>query len=608
MGKVDRVKCRTRKGKRRFYGNQYLKRNDGLCASTTTSTVNKENITPAVPQTTIETEKAPAASLPCTPTKTISQSKVQNIMTNTPKQTDKNITGYRLIDVEILSEAFGELYCPQCKVHHLILHEKLNQKKGLASLLYLNCNSCGYERQFMTSKQCGKFFDINTRIIYAMRSIGQGHCSVEKFTSLMNLPKPMTVKSYQKTVSTLLNATNEVAEETMKDAANELRGDSTEPAVDVGISADGSWQRRGYSSLNGTFTAISIKTGKIIDCEIMSRYCKNCNRHKNLKKTNPVRYRQWFKQHEKNCTINHVGSAGAMEVTGATRIFERSIKTRGLRYTEYLGDGDSKGFDTVALNNPNANLKKLECVGHVQKRVGTRLRNLKKVVKNLGGRGKLTNKMIDKLQNYYGIAVRANAGNLAEMKKGIHASLFHVASSKKNEWHDHCPKGESSWCRFQSDKATGLNTYKSGPGLPQDIIVKHIKPIFQDLSNDDLLRKCLHGKTQNQNEAFNALIWERLPKTKYVSLTNLKLGTYDAIAHFNIGRKSSCLIMEKLGMIPGRYTTKGCEKLNQKRLYHSVYKSSEKARKQRKIIRGLKKSAMDKHEETEGTVYEAGAF
>ena len=34
----------------------------------------------------------------------------------------------------------------------------------------------------------------------------------------------------------------------------------------------------------------------------------------------------------------------------------------------------------------------------------------------------------------------------------------------------------------------------------------------------------------------------------------------------------------------------------------------DKARKRRKIIRGLQKSAMDKLEEEEGTMYEAGAF
>ena len=59
---------------------------------------------------------------------------------------------------------------------------------------------------------------------------------------------------------------------------------------------------------------------------------------------------------------------------------------------------------------------KKECVGHVQKRVGTALRNLKKENKGLGGKWKVTDALIDRLQNYYGIAIRSNVGNLEAMK------------------------------------------------------------------------------------------------------------------------------------------------------------------------------------------------
>jgi len=61
------------------------------------------------------------------------------------------------------------------------------------------------------------------------------------------------------------------------------------------------------------------------------------------------------------------------------------------------------------------NIVKKECVGHVQKRVGTALRKLKKQKKGLAGRGKLTDAMIDRLQNYYGIAIRSNVGDLAKV-------------------------------------------------------------------------------------------------------------------------------------------------------------------------------------------------
>ena len=55
-------------------------------------------------------------------------------------------------------------------------------------------------------------------------------------------------------------------------------------------------------------------------------------------------------------------------------------------------------------------VKKFGCIGHVQKRMGKRLRTIRKTIKGLGGSGRLTDVMIDKIQNYYGIAIRGNTG------------------------------------------------------------------------------------------------------------------------------------------------------------------------------------------------------
>ena len=97
------------------------------------------------------------------------------------------------------------------------------------------------------------------------------------------------------------------------------------------------------------------------------------------------------------------------------------------------------------------------------------------------------------------------------------------------------------------------------------------------MSHEDLLSKCLHGLTRNQNESFNAMIWDKLPKPRCVSFTPLQFGVYESVANFNKGRKASVLIFEKLGIIPGKYTLTGCQKLNQKRLSTSTQlKSVEK--------------------------------
>ena len=187
---------------------------------------------------------------PSTSQKTASQSKLENILTDTPKQSDSHITGYRIIDMEILSELINQLRCPKCCADSLKFHEKLVRKKGMASLLFLACDSegCDYEKEFYTSKKSDNrnFFDVNMRTVYAMRSIGEVFASIERFSTMMNLPKPMTSKTYTNLVSSLLDAKREVAEDTMMDAANDLRKGSSEEVVDVGISADGSWQQQGY--------------------------------------------------------------------------------------------------------------------------------------------------------------------------------------------------------------------------------------------------------------------------------------------------------------------------------------------------------------------------
>ena len=66
-----------------------------------------------------------------------------------------------------------------------------------------------------------------------------------------------------------------------------------------------------------------------------------------------------------------------MEAAGLVDCFKSSIQNRGLRYTNFIGDGDSKSYLEIVANDPysGVTVQKLEFVGHFQKRVGARLRN-----------------------------------------------------------------------------------------------------------------------------------------------------------------------------------------------------------------------------------------
>ena len=82
-----------------------------------------------------------------------------------------------------------------------------------------------------------------------MRTLGIGYSGIQKYTTLMNMPKPKTSKNYDKLVLKIANITEEVAQETMADAVAELRQNcqNEDEILDIGVSCDGTWQRRGFS-------------------------------------------------------------------------------------------------------------------------------------------------------------------------------------------------------------------------------------------------------------------------------------------------------------------------------------------------------------------------
>nr|XP_047127825.1 uncharacterized protein LOC124808661 [Hydra vulgaris] len=464
MAKACRVKQRTKNHKRKKIFN--VKKN--LVVNNVDMDVNMEsnivdmniNVITSVEDVNVNMEKPVDLNFINSNEICASARKIKKISSSHPKVSSNIVTGYRFIDLEILNSIVSTLRCPECMSSKLFLSENENKRKGLASCLYVNCCVCDYSREFYTSTlNIQKSFDINTRAVYAMRSCGQGYSGFSRFVSLMDMPKPMTAYNYNKIVIKLTNAVKSVAEDTMMDAAQELKDlksnfilnsipDHVLNVIDVAVSCDGTWQRRGYSSNNGVVSVISMETGKVIDVEAMNKVCKACFHKEHLKKGNPLAYEIWHDKHK--CTFNYQGLPGGMEPEGARRIWGRSIEKHNLRYTDFYGDGDSKGYDDVKNIYQGVLVNKLECVGHVQKRVGTRLRNLKKKEKGLGGRGKLTDATIDRLQNYYGIAIRQNKNNLSAMKSAIRATLYHVASSK-NLHFPHCPEGSNSWCRYNRD-------------------------------------------------------------------------------------------------------------------------------------------------------------
>ncbi|GFV34621.1 uncharacterized protein TNCV_1449271 [Trichonephila clavipes] len=148
---------------------------------------------------------------------------------------------------------------------------------------------------------------------------------------------------------------------------------------------NGSWQIRGYQSLNGIVTD-QWHTGKVIDFEVFSKHCRCKTAFNSV--------------HKPSCIANYSGTSGIMEGKVLKAIFKRSEAHEGVRYIKYLSDGDSRGFSSILALSPYGTQvkKKFECVRHIQKRIGTLLLDLnsknkrKKLSdgKSLSGHNRLT--------------------------------------------------------------------------------------------------------------------------------------------------------------------------------------------------------------------------
>ena len=241
---------------------------------------------------------------------TISGKKVVDISVPNPKP-NEDIQGYRLIDMSILDGIVCKLLCPVCHDFGLNIYEDGSKRRGMSSLIYVKCTICHsyYDENFtskpvkhVSSTQGRTTYDINIRTVYAMRRCGVGRHGMTKFCGLLNMPPPITQHSYVIITKKLGVAAENIAKSSMYRTIEDVK--ATEGTV-MTVSVDGTWQRRGFSSLNGVVAAVSVNTGNVVDIEIMSRNCKACESHENMRISNPVDYDLWKNSHEKDCQYNN---------------------------------------------------------------------------------------------------------------------------------------------------------------------------------------------------------------------------------------------------------------------------------------------------------------
>jgi len=518
------------------------------------------------------------------------------------------------------------LLCPECKMPGLSFEVLLKNRNGFVAQGSIECKNCsGFSKESYLCERVGESklpnvpFDINIRAVLAFRGIGCGYSAMKDWGGIMDMPFIPSQDTYAKAQ----NKIEEASIKTFKSISRSTREiicnayaevgvcEDIGGVLDIAVSYDGSWQKRGYTSHNCVASVIDLVTGLPIDFEVLSNYCSKCS-ILGSKENND----NSAQKHAASCSKNFDGSSGAMEIEAALRIWKRSISDHKLRYTTMLCDGDSKAFEAVRamyFYGKDKEVVKEDCINHVSKRMGTALMNIvassKAQKEPISGKGKLTMVKIKKIQNYYGRAIKDYSDDVPLLKKRIMAILLHLSSTDKMPKHVHCPPGSTSWCFWQRAIAQSKEppVHADHETLPLDVGTKLV-PIFQRLSDEKLLKRCSRRATQNANEALHQLVWKVCPKSIHVRLRTLRVAATLALAQFSMGASFKILICKVMGMDPGRNMEIHAKKKDFERIQKAEEDCSACAKSRRKKLKYEKLKKDDKKKCEEGETYSAGSF
>jgi hypothetical protein len=520
---------------------------------------------------------------------------------------------YIIADVSQINKLLSSLQCPDCGER--LLKFVTEKQMGFASEMILSCTGCNETiKKCYSSPRCleknadGTFtpgkhghgnYEINLLLVFLMHELGLGFAAIKKTCSILGIPC-MADSTYEELSKYVGSCTIQECKSAMQEAVqivktkySDLPGAApdAENISDIDVSYDASWQKRGYSSHHGLGLIIDLLTGLCLDFSVKSNFCLECLLKAEKLGENSREYQEWYEGHRgEHCSKNHEGTAGSMEQAIAHVMWTRSVDENKLRYITFLSDGDSKSYNHVRAAQPygpDKLIHKEECVNHVGKRLGTALRNLRKA-KKLGGRGegRLTDKVIDKLQIYYTRAIRKNVGNPEQMHKDVLCTLLHHTSTDETPRHRFCPPGdeENGWCFFNNAVAKGEQPGPHADNMTFSLapaVTNEMRPVYMRLSDNELMERCRRGKTQNPNEGLHSLIWRRCPKTVFVGRKRIEEATASAVGYSNKGTTFIQDMMKNMGIRPSHIGDEVLKDIDEIRIKKSQLKATEEAQRRR---------------------------
>ncbi|EFN76248.1 hypothetical protein EAI_16696 [Harpegnathos saltator] len=140
----------------------------------------------------------------------------------------------------------------------------------------------------------------------------------------------------------------------------------------------------------------------------------------------------------------------------------------------------------------------------------------------------------------------------------------------------------------------------------KDEVFNAVKPIYEELSRDELLSRCLGGFTQNSNECFNSVLWALAPKSMSSGKKIVDIAADIAVCNFNDGLHSIMDIIQTLNLPLGQSCYTFCVQADNYRIQRAEGSMTEAVREARRSGISARKLTNEEDIDAEGVLYGAG--
>ncbi len=256
------------------------------------------------------------------------------------------IEGSRIINIQKLQQYISQLtvHTTECEGSVVLAGEVRN---GLASILTSRCSTCGHTITLETAQKVKgpkgyRRWECDLAAVWGQVVTGGGHSQLEETMSVVGDPV-MSKKSFIESERDIGEWWSQELQEAMTAAGKEEkrmaeeRGDYHEGVPAITVILDGGWSKRShkhyYNAKSGVAIIIGKETGKLLHIGVRSKYCTVCTQ--GIPQEKHARFKNWE------------ASSSQMETDIIVEGFKEAERVHGVRYTCFVGDGDSSVYPTL---------------------------------------------------------------------------------------------------------------------------------------------------------------------------------------------------------------------------------------------------------------------